>query len=405
MPHITTLPTILFYTFLSLIFLFEGLGWRGGREASFALILVMPIFLFILDFILKRQITVPKIPTILYGGFIFFSLISTIFSLDVGRSFLYLLFYIALYGVFLYVYNHREELKKYLIPFIFTLSFIFSVYSIFVDYFILLNPAFFYPGNGAQYVYARYGLHNSRGDVLIIPMVISFYFMFKKKYILFNILSVMFFLPFILYSYSRSALVSLLVVLLCLLVYKWKLLIQQRNIFPMTASFVVMLFLLSVTVITTQEVNQVRGIREIKDNVAEVVTLYEKPLFQDRIQYLKYALLSIVENPLWGVGSDNYIVISQKAYTQLGFTTNTSHNIVIDIISENGSIASLFFLAFIVWIFFKGKKDVLLFGALVVLLNFQTHYSFKIYSFLLLFIIFLGVIIREKKKVVKQQIQ
>lgn len=372
----------IFYLFLSVIFIFEGLGLPRGREISFYLILVMPFFLYFLEFILKKEIVIPKKLSVVYSLFILLSALATFISINQERSFPYLLFYISLFLIFLFVINNAESIKKYLIPFVFGFSFLFLSYSVFLKYLLQNNMFFLIPEHGYQFIFPRFGLHNHLGDFLVLPLVISGYFFLKKKRQILNILSIIFFLPFSLYSYSRSAYLSVIVSAVFILILDAKN-IGKRSLVLIGA---ILILLVAVLLLTMREFPIQSGVIEKKDT------------FVARINFVYDGVRSVAEKPL-GIGPSNYVFISGK-YSQLHNNfTDSSHNIFLDIFVENGVIAGAFFLMFIfILIAQSDKKSALFFVFLAMLINMQTDYTHRIYGFLLLFFIIAGLVYEKNKE-------
>jgi hypothetical protein len=111
---------------------------------------------------------------------------------------------------------------------------------------------------------------------------------------------------------------------------------------------------------------------------------------------LSYGLNSIVQSPLVGVGPGNFLYASMRYKPEFNTATDSSHNIFFDIFTENGKVAGLIFAAILILVFSRGKSGVFPLLALAMLLNFQTDYTFRIYSFFILFCFLLGLIYREK---------
>src|SRR3990167_11187540 len=99
--------TTAFVILVVLTFTLEGSGVSRGREIAFLLILASPFFLLLTDFLNHRVLSAPKVLAVLTAAFLFFCLISTIFSGDKQTSFEYLLLYLSLSLVALSIYNHK----------------------------------------------------------------------------------------------------------------------------------------------------------------------------------------------------------------------------------------------------------------------------------------------------------
>ena len=379
------LPVLIFYVFLSAIFLFEGLGIQGGREISFYIILVMPFFLFFLQFIQKKEIVVPKKLSIVYILFILFSALATFISINTDRSFSYLLFYISLFLIFNYVLNNTEAIKKYIIPYIFGLSFLLTIYSVFLKYLIQNNIWSLIPEHGYQFVFPKFGLHNHLGDFLILPLTICSYYLVKGKSKLLPILGILFFIPFLIFSYSRSAYVS--VILTCFLLFfamkRAGQAISKKFIVAIACIIVVLASFFLFTMSETQV---------FKSDVVE-----KKMTLTPRLNFFYDAVRSMIDSP-FGVGPNNYVYISGK-YSQLTrYFSYSSHNIFFDVLVENGIFASVFFIYFI-YLIIKRSDDtsVIFFCFLATLINFQTDYTHNIYSYILLFFVLMALVYRQKK--------
>lgn len=391
----THASAILFYFFLTLIFILEGLAWNGGRQAALALIIVMPIFLFLLDLLLHNKIALPKTSALLYGGFLAFSVLSTLFSLDRMQSLQYLLLYAAVFAVFIYVLNHQDELKKGLPPFLYSLSFFLIVYSVILRLFLFSFSSFFIPVNGYEFVFAKFGIHNHLGDFLVLPMLVCVYGLTSHKHPKLSVASFVFFLPFFLYSYSRSAYLAFLLTGASLLV--WIIMKANHNLrlVPILFSVCCFLFVGVFFFATVQEDQSVPILAQWQQQVGETFAVKNKILSAHRPDFFTLALTIIAQRPLFGVGPGNYGLVSQQHVNELGFSTDSSHNLFLDIFSENGVVAGMFFVTFLGYVLWKSEKDIFFYLAVAVLINFQTDYTFRIYSFFLLFFI---LIARKTKK-------
>jgi len=73
------------------------------------------------------------------------------------------------------------------------------------------------------------------------------------------------------------------------------------------------------------------------------------------------------------------------------YWTTTSHNIFLDAFVENGVLGGLGFVVLVGIAFLKSKKNLYFFLALAMLIDFQGNYSYRFYSFFLLFWAFLGM--------------
>src|ERR1035437_6070710 len=208
---------LIFSFFLLAAFLFEGLGINNGREVAYYLILLMPFFLFAPHFFSKsgKNIVFPVKFTFIFLVFMIFSLFSSVFSVDLQNSFQNLFLYIALFLVFIFVFNYKELVKNSVLYLIFVLSFIFSIFSLFINYFVRQNSIFSVPidllGQGYQFIYSVGG-HNHLGDFLLLPLAVLIFRLLNQKFKLENLFLLFFFIPYLIFSYSRSAYLDLILV-------------------------------------------------------------------------------------------------------------------------------------------------------------------------------------------------
>lgn len=380
---------IIFLPFLITLALLEGLGIPNGREVTFYLILVMPFFLLFLDLIERRPILVPIKLSFLFGLFFILAIISTYLSLDHLRSIPYLTFYLTLFLTFIWVFNHQAEVKRGVLWLIFSLSTVFSLYP--------LWPIFI-PEHGYQFVFSKFGSHNHLGDFLVLPLVYGVYkFMEsgKKIYLL-----TLIFMPLFLTSFSRSAYLTLLVSLVAIVVYFIKSKRLRISSWPFlivsTLAILATFFLFS----TVWEAKQVPVLKSTNQFLKDYADLEEKFFLGNRLAFGRETILSFGDSPLFGIGPNNFVYVSQK-YTQTGRWAYSSHNIFLDILVENGILALMVFVVIIGLVLVKAfvNPTVYSFLALSMLINFQTDYTHTIYSFFLLFFILMGLIYKEEKQV------
>ncbi len=418
-----------FFFFLVAAFLFEGLGIKNGRVLSYGLILLLPVFLFIPEIFSKshEKILFPLKFSILYFLFILFSLFSSIFSVNLQNSFEQLFLYIALFLVFIFVYNYKHLISETLLKIIFVLALIFSLFSIFISFFALKNSFLTIPldvtTNYYQFVYSAWA-HNHLSDFLLLPLIILIFRFLSQKFKPENLLFFLFFIPYFIFAYSRSAYLDLALVISLILVYYlfkkgqgW-----GKHILLILGSSLAVLGLI-VLVFSASAGGQQNVFGSLNFALREKFDLGQKQFFAGRNVYLSQGLFSFVNNPILGLGPGNFEYASQKYSNSPTEITSTGHNIFLDILVENGFLAEIFFILLFFQIFSSIKRAVfnnlnknessqswqksiisnqqsliypLLFIAM--LLNFQTDFTYQIYSFFLLFFAILGLVYEEKSK-------
>ncbi len=354
-------PSIIFF-FISLtgIFLSNIFIPFEQTKLNFFITTLSPFFLFFLAKLEKKKNQIPVKETIFYLLFIIFSVISVFFAIDREIAFESLLIYISCYFYFIFAFNYKEILNKYLKWFLVTLS-IFSCLIFLTDKIFCLNLF----QEGAS-MFLNYG-HNQIGNLLVMGIIPIFP----------NFLSLIFFV-FVLFSYSRSAYFSLILLLIL------KLIINKFNNKLALISGGIILFCIFFAVITTHNIYLTKN----------------KQLIGGRNKYFSYAISSIIEKPLFGVGLDNFKFAVSKRLTNYGENTTTAHNIILDIFAENGILAGIFFTLFLLSINYGRKFNNNLFMLLALTFMFMTDFSYSFNIFLVIWFILLGLNI-ESKKIIK----
>jgi len=377
---------------LALALFLEGIGFPYDRKLPLYLIIVLPLILFSFNRI--KHIEIPKYLGILYSVFVCFSFIATVLSVDLNKSFEFLLFYIALGLIFIYVYNNRKVIEQFIIPFILAFATFFTVYSIIlpslINQFSFLEPQF-----GYQMVFSRFGSHNHLGDFLLLPLVICFYYLLTKgqKYLIRATLAILLFLPYFLFSYSRSAYISFVIVLALML---FQLIRKVSKFSPSRAILVIFVLgvatLFMFSVVRTEDDNNITTVLTQKHDLS-----YKAPEGR-RIDYVRQGMLSVAEKPLFGVGPGNFGYASKKYLQNEEYWTETAHNIFLEILVENGIPAGIVFILIIFELLRRSKKNLFFYLALALLFNFQMDYTYRIYSFFALFVIVGALFYQEKNK-------
>lgn len=375
---------VIFALFFLVIFLSEGLELLNGRIVAFYLLLAFPFALFLIHLINRKPFFLPKgaiFPILL---FILFSSISTVDSLDVISSYKYLLFYISLFFIFLFVLNNKEEFKNITKKLVIILSFIFSIYSLI--YLFDFGQKFLLPESGYQFIYSKFGSHNHLGDFLALTLLLNLYMFITTKKSLYILLCI-FFLPFFILSFSRSAYFSFIVSSLLML---WFFLKRRKiNLFSYKTGMIMVVAATSLLFffISVREARQIPVLREGNQFLIKNFGLENKYFRAWRLEFAKQAFFSIKEKPFFGVGPGNFPYVS-KEYTSISnHTTDSSHNIFLDILTENGIFAFIAFIVFLWQVFKSSSLNIDSFLFIALLINFQTDYTHTIYSFITLFFV------------------
>lgn len=381
---------------LMLVFSFEGLGIFLGRELSYFLIIFLAVFLFVHTIFQKKKIIFPKWSSIFFTCFVVSSSISSLLSQNVSQTFSYSIYQIALLLFFICAYNYREVLEKRLYYLIFGLSILFSLY------FLLLQSHIFkltIPTTGYQFVFSHIGSHVHLGDFLILPTMILLYHVYCNNHKKILLVGLLLLSPFILFSFSRSAYLSIAMAGSLLHVF-WILkkgISKNIKLMRLLVLLVVVGSFFAFLVSTSQSKN--KSTLSILNTylVQNKLLSNNKDLMGRRPQYFTQALHSFKAHPFFGIGPSNFHSVS-KNYAQKPYLESTEivHNIFLEVLVGQGLVGFTPFMGLIILFVWKSKKNALYFILLGMLINFQTDYTYQIYTFLLLFFVIAGTIHEEK---------
>lgn len=390
---------LVFYLLLSAIFLLEGLGLRGGREMAYNVILVFPFVLFAIDWVGNQKILVPRAMGLVLLTLFLVSLASTFFSVDIQRSFEYLLFGLSAFLLFIYAYTHQNQLRGLFLPFITLISIIFLLYSLFLTLFGTQFPSLI-PHRGYQFVFPFYQTQHPVGSFLVAVCVLglSLYVLTKRKPYL--VLFLLFFLA-VLFSYSRSVYVAIAVAAIILY-----LLFAQKG----TKRIGFFLIIAVTGFLFFGTVREARGkpiIGSVHSLLTQRLGLNNKSFLSSRNEYIRTAFVGIQTKPFFGSGPNTFFYIS-KRFSPYYAPVETSHNLFLDVFSEEGVFAGIL-AAFVIGMILRNawkRKDSLNFYEkalfvvwVAVLVLFQADAAQRLYSYFLLFVIIGGLFYREKQEI------
>ncbi len=381
--------TFVFYVIIIAALVLEGTGVTSGRTFAYFIIIGLSVVLCALS--RKEQFKIPKNLLIASTLFLVLSLISALFSADILRSLQLVLFYATCFGVLVLIHNNKAKIEKYFLEFIVALGFFFCLYSVLIGVFLNNNIADLIPQVGYQLVYPYTFIHNHLGDFLLLPIIICGYFILKKKYMLNSILSIIFFAPFFIFSYSRSAYFDLAAILTLLIIYAYKSKKLRILSFQTLGVIFLSVHLLLLSLAVTSNNKNLSNIYNVKNFLSQKELLHQKQLLGSRPEYTQEAIKSIINKPLFGVGPNNFYLASIKYTTFKQRWTGTAHNIFLEVMVENGLLAGILLLLLILNLLIKSRKNIYFVLGLALLFNFQTDYTYKVYSLSLLFFILLGL--------------
>ena len=380
---------ILLITFLTIIFLDNVFTPLNRFQLSFYLILFCPLVLSVFNAIKNKKISIPINITITYLLFIIFSLISTFLAIDSGLAIEKLLIYIASYIVLIIIYNYQEAINQYLEQFILGIS-------IFSSLLFLVNKLFSLKifEEGAGLFYDGY-YHNELGVILILGIIICIYKILINNYNQYFYL-LMFLLPFFIISYSRSAYLSIIFVCTLLILINNKYIDKnKKKVIILLISLITIFFFL-----TTKEIKSVLP-KATKTKIEQILPISnKKTFFGKRLQHFDYSLQAINQHLLFGVGIDNLNNFTISKQFNWQENTTTSHNMILDILAENGLLASLSFVFFLFIVIKNSINNHNLFSYLfwsltaIFLFNFSYQFSFILF----LWFVLIGRVITNEQK-------
>lgn len=372
-----------YFLFLfGVIFLAEGSGLIGNRQ----LLAIMYISWCSVAYLLLRKNSEPRsLPITFLFFFGFISIISLFNSVNFANSLWTSLFYISFIPLYLLTNSVKME-EKWIRYGLVGMGIILIIYS-----FILYGSNKFWslliPTTGYQLVYSVFNAHNHLGDYLSVSSMIISAALLKqitlKRFILWVVFALGIFL-----SYSRSAYVGFISGLILQLIWLSKYSnVKLKAFFAVTIGICLVFFFTVSNILSTFPI-----ITELNYFTQKQFDWRSKEIISSRDQYYTQAIKGLINNPLWGVGPNNFMYISAKDSPHS--FTNTSHNIFLEFFSENGLLAGCFFLFFSV-ITLKNallKKDLISIIWLVMVIIALFDYVYRIYGFMYLFISFSALI-------------
>lgn len=382
---------MIFFILLFLIFL-EALGLSFFKENYIFIFLLSPFLLF---FLKKNElIKIPKRTATFFSIFLVFSFFTIFYSPNWQWAFEKWLIYLTGFIFFIYTYNNQEYISSKIWKFIIFESFIFIFFLILNPFLTKLNPVFIIT-NYYQLTTPSSYPHNHLGDFLVLPLLFFSNKIFNKKYFL--LIPFIFIFYYFLTSYTRSGYLSFIVGILMLIIYQYQKKIKF-NLINSSFIFLIILIPYIFLFITTKEINSFIP----KENR---IFNFKKEFLAKRDVFLNQGMEIIKKRPLVGAGLDNYfyssMAIDKSIKNYKNYPVGTSHNLIIDLFVETGVIGGMCFLFFIFYLLKNNILNLFFVSQLAILLNFQTDYTFKIPSFLLIWFIFCGLSLKEKNVFIK----
>lgn len=398
------LSVILFYIFLLCLLVLNGWGLPICRTILPYVILLTPFILLQFGTVdTKQPFKIPVRITTLFILFITVSSISTVNAIHIQKAFEYQLFYIATFLMFLYAYNYKSNLQKYIGIFIFSATGLSVIYAILLTYFISPDAFFLVPYGTYQLVY-KYSdniSHHPIGIILSLPAIILLYRYVKNRSFS-SLLMFISLLVVIFFSYARATYIALFCAAIPLIFTNLQ---NKKKSLLFLASLIFTLIICFV--LTTSFTKNNAAIDNIQTILHKKAGLQNKTLLSGRDKYFLQVVEAIAKKPLTGYGANNYYYIARQYSKNIFEMPNSSHNLFLDIVSENGIPAFVFYLGIMILLFVKGinffkinKDPRYLFGLFTGLfIIFQFSFYYKVQFLYILFFIIGGLIYSENNPI------
>ena len=329
---------------LFVLFLFFSQAWQ--QPVSY-IILGISVFGILVLRLMRDDIKIPIIPSIIFGSFLLFSIISTFFSINVFTSIINLIFYISIFIIFILSFDlfSSWNLIRWFMYWVLFIGCIFCIYAIYhylIGYDPRLTGTLLSPDTAAGFL------------IMIIPF--SLYMLinkYKSRFI--TVISVL--IPSVLISslfitFSRAAYLSIIVVitLFCIVLFRY-----------FSKNFIKVLIFLLLTIVLSY------GLSLLQPHVASRVSLSgltnvlagpSNVSRVDRIDVYKRSLSIIKSFPIFGSGLGTFGEIFKKYQDMPWVYFDYTHNQYLQIFVEEGLIGGFIFLCYFVYLGFIGVKNI-----------------------------------------------
>lgn len=250
----------------------------------------------------------------------------------------------------------------------------------------------FITASDRQFILPSSGMHNHLGDIVGLGLV-SVLLIVSSPYL--ASIARLLFIPIIILSFTKSALLSLFVIL----IFAGIAIKEKRENFLYTA-FVLFYIGVAAIVVFSLEFSTLSFVAPIQKYIQSSFNISPKPLLSQRDAYTYQTALFLFRSPIeyvgFGVGLGNFSYASSKTTDFGGKIIADPHNIFLTFLVEGGIVSLLWtalFLSSVSYYGVKYKRNTL-FLFLYLLFLFQTDYVFQIPAFLFLFFFLAGQTVR-----------
>jgi len=329
---------------LNVFFLFLGvcLFLGDGQQMLIDVVGAGGVLVFILVAFLygKRQRKLPLTPTLLLGGTILYFCIRTVFSDDIGYSVYTTIRMIEAFIIFYILYCFTTDEDRKVFP---TYLLGFCIFSLFASIVYIFTPILSNTLTKSNLLVPTYG-HNNVVDILLFGIPIAFFqLIFQKKPLYLYI--IMFLLFGIIFSFSRTAMMIVVLFLVISLLFYWKKVSLKKRLF-LGFFFFSILGILSLLLVIPQTT--------YKKYVP--ITILPKMTKQvdgagNRFEYFRQAIEAIKERPLFGSGPGTFLLQSKRLQKTPDSYSRYAHNALLQELTEVGIIGTVPPLLLFLWFF------------------------------------------------------
>lgn len=286
--------------------------------------------------------------------------------------------------VFAFFLSTRVTIKRnYIVLLLVVISFGSTV--LYVLHHFALLPLPFLSHQDFQFILPTESGHNHLGDLVGLGLIGSLFLNTSPLLLTFQLI----FLIVIGVSFSRSALIALVITVFFLTVHK-------KNFITLLIGLIVMS---SILIGTYSQINiPFTSLSTAQKAIQSAFHLHPKPLLSSREKYIKQILKPWTATPLehlfFGYGPGNFKYASNRAAESAWDIVTETHNILLAFFVESGFLPVVWFMFFVVATIYVGHKiqDPLIYPLLYLFIHFQMDYVYRIPFFMYIFFILCGQI-------------
>lgn len=334
-------------------------------------------------FLKTKTINISSKPVFYFLLFLIFTSFTLFFSYDKALNLEGLIIYLTAFFWFVISFQNQEKIKSQLFSFFFLSSFITAT-----SFYLGKIFHFKYLEEPTALIFSGYN-HNLIGDFLALALVYFSYLLIVKnqKKIIFLILLI---LPAFIFSFSRTAFLSVSITLILFLILTKK----PSNIF----NYLILIILIIVSVFSTVYFSQ-ELFSLLPRSVQKILNIKkEKTFLANRPKYFAYSLKTFIKNPL-GVGINNLQYHTSKYQFTFEEGVTTAHNFFLDVLVENGFLSFLFLLILLFYVFKNSQKNEYFYVFLSLNIIFLTDFFHRFDFILIFYFIILGLISDKKNNI------